>query len=170
MKIYEVPPRFLAGRPYSFATPEEFYNKCIEYFKYVDDNPWVDRCASNGMSTNGVSQSNSTQQTAKPLQRPYTKQGFMAFCALGSHYRDFRRINIDREGFRPVIEWFEAVIQDQQVSGAMIGKFNSNLVSRLNEIADHVVNEVTGKDGQPFRLPTLTAKDIEDLKAMNGLK
>lgn len=169
-KIYEISkPDFKSGRPRSFDTAEEFYDKCVEYLRYVDGNPWIDRQASNGMSTNGENTNNSTHQSARPIQLPYTKQGFMAYCALGSKYNDFRATNCNRDGFLAVFEWFEDIIENQQLSGAMIGKFNGNIVSRLNGYADKVVNEVTGKDGEPFMLPTLSSEDIKALQKINGV-
>lgn len=158
------------GRPHKIATPEELWNKFIDYCKYVDENPWQIKSASNSLNDGGKDKKNSLRQDVAVRQRAYTLYGFCAFAGIFSKWGDFKRTNIDREGFSDVMFAIENAICAQQVDGAMINQFDGSLVARLNGIADKQINEITGKDGERFEFPKLTAEDIEQIKNINGIR
>jgi len=158
------------GRPVLFKNAVELYNKAVGYFEWVDSHPWQDKAASNGMSeatdSKGKSRgkTNSINQHVRALRRPYTLYGLCAFAGISSKWADFKRNYQEKNGFLEVINWIEYVVTSEQVDGAMIHRYDSNLVARLNCIADTVKNEITGKDGEPFKWPALTLADLEVVK------
>lgn len=155
------------GRPVLFKKAEELHQKALDYFAWVDAHPWQDKAASNGMSeaTNSKGESrgktNSINQHVRAIRRPYTLYGFCAFAGISSKWADFKRNYLEKKDFLEVINWIEYVVTSEQVDGAMIHRYDSNLVARLNNIADTVKNEITGKDGEEFKWPGLTLADLE---------
>lgn len=161
------------GRPVLFENPVELYNKAIGYFEWVDAHPWQDKAASNGLSevtdVNGKSRgkTNSVNQHVRALRRPYTLYGLCAYAGISSKWADFKRNYVEKDGFLEVIAWIENVITSEQVDGAMVRRYDSNLVARINCISDTIKNEITGKDGEDLRLPLLTDDDIEEIKKIS---
>lgn len=153
------------GRPRTIESPEVLWNKFVDYVDEIDSNPWQVRDASNSMS-DGSSKANNMRQNVQVRQRAYTLHGFCAFCGIFSKWADWKRNNIDRDGFKEVIFAIENVICAQQLDGALINQFDSSLVARLNNIADSYSAEVTG---DVFQFPKLSKDDINELKALNGL-
>lgn len=167
------------GRPRTYKSPQDLWNKFIDYCKYVDDNPWIIKAGGSSTSTKEGEKTDSLKQDAKPLQRAYTLIGFCAFAGIG-RWVDFKRSYLEEKqtkenikakikGFSTVIIAIENIIQSQQIDGALLHQFDSNLVSRLNGIADKTINEITGKDGEPLILPKLSKEDLEELAKINGL-
>jgi hypothetical protein len=157
------------GRPRKFKSPDALWKRFLEYCKWVDDNPWQNKAASNGIIDDGDGKRNSINQNVKVMQRPYTLYGFCAFAGVPK-WADFKSSYIDKDGFSEVISSIENVILTQQIDGAMLRQYDSNLVARLNGIADKQINEVTGKDGSDFfKLPKLTKEDLEELAKLNGI-
>ena len=168
-KLWQVVKCPVGGRPRSFNKPHELWDKALEYFKWVDENPWQRKNASQSNAQSKNSASNHINQNVQLLPRAYTLYGLCAFVGI-CKWADFKRNYIERDGFLEVIDAIENIVTAQQVDGAMIHQFDSNLVARLNCIADTTKTEITGKDGEPIiTLPKLSAIDIEELKKMNGL-
>lgn len=170
--LWKVSLRNLGGRPAMFKKPIELYEKAIDYFNWVDEHPWQDKAASNGRSENIISgknagQTNHVNQHVKVNRLPYTLYGFCAFAGISSKWADFKRAYQEKEGFSEVIQWIEYVVTSEQVNGAMIHRYDSNLVARLNSIADTIKQEITGKDGSDFVLPKLTEEDFEKARKLN---
>ena len=124
------------GRPPKFKTPEELEAKADEYFRWCDANPiriykrkdaGANQTAKNG---SGVK----SQEGEAFANRPYTLDGLGLWVGI-VNWRDFRANHANDE-FSTVITALEARVRDQQVSGAMVGVYNSNLTARLNGIAD----------------------------------
>lgn len=160
------------GRPHIIKDADELWDLFVQYCNYVDANPWQSKSASNSISDNGRSddgKNNAMRQDVRVLQRAYTLYGFSAFAGIHCRWNDWRRNNIEREGFEDVIYAIENVVCSQQLDGALLHQFDSNLVARLNGFADKQINEVVGKDGEKFEFPKLSAEDIEILKQANGL-
>lgn len=149
------------GRPRIFSSPQDMWNKACDYFAWVDANPWQKKSASNGLNDTSKSRTNTVSQRVEVYQRAYTLYGMCAFLGIAK-WADTKRNYIEREGFLEVINAIEQVIASQQIDGALLHQFDSNLVARLNGIADKQITEVTGKDGADFSaFPKLTNEDIE---------
>ena len=158
------------GRPPKFDTPEELWDKFVEYCDDVENNPWQQKVGSNSIAGAGGKSSNSMRQEVRVLPRAYTLYGFMAFCGITQKWADFRRGNTKRsKGFEATIALIENVVCSQQLDGALIHHFDSSIVARLNGLADKHIQEVTGKDGEDFKFPKLSMDDIKELQKINGL-
>lgn len=157
------------GRPPRYTKASDLWDDFESYCQWVDDNPWQSKSATSGLNDSGDgSKRNNIQQTVKVQQRPYTLYGFCAFAHIPK-WCDFKRNYESKKGFLAVIYAIENCVRAQQVDGAMLHRFDSNLVARINGIADKQVNEITGKDGEEFKFPKLSIEDIEYLKNKNGL-
>ena len=98
--------------------------------------------------------------------------GLCAYCGIQSKWGDFKANYSKRDGFLEVINIIENIVTSNQIEGAIIRKFDSNIVARLNNISDNIHTEVTGKDGEEFKFPFLTEQDIQKViepnKKQNG--
>lgn len=169
-KLWEIIPNPLGGRPRLFTNPEELWELFIKYCRWVDDNPWEEKAASNMLRDSSGNKNNAMSQNVRVLQRAYTLHGFCAYSGIYRWAVFKQRYKDANDGFSEVIHAIEATVQSQQIDGALLHKFDSNLVARLNGIADR--QEITGKDGEPFALPKLSEEDlmkaIELNNKMNG--
>ena len=124
------------GRPPKFKTPEELESKAEEYFKWCDANPIrIYKRKDAGANQTAKSGSGVKSQEGEAFaNRPYTLDGLSLWCGIAA-WKDFRAYHQNDE-FSAVITALETRVRDQQVSGAMVGVYNSNLTARLNGIAD----------------------------------
>ena len=126
------------GRPPKFKTPEELQEKAEVYFQYCDTHPievWQRKAAAANQSAKNGSGVKSDEGTMY-IRRPYTLDGLGLWCGI-ANWRDFRANHASDE-FSTVIRTLEARVRDQQVSGAVVGMYNANLVARLNGISESV--------------------------------
>lgn len=131
------------GRPPKFKTPEELQEKAEGYFQYCDTNPievWQRKLAGANQSSKNGSGVKSDEGTMY-IRRPYTLDGLGLWLEIYD-WRHFRAYHQDDE-FSPVIRALEARVRDQQVSGAVVGMYNANLVARLNGISESVQVETS---------------------------
>lgn len=164
------------GRPRRFQNASQLWESAKGYFMWVDANPWTNKDGSNVRSDNGASTTNSARQSVRVLARPYTLYGLCAYCGIHSKWCDFRRTYTDEndenraadaEEFLAVIRTIEHIITSQQVDGAMLRQYDSNLVARLNGISDIVEQRVSGELQGGLRLPKLSKSDLEELAHIN---
>ena len=132
------------GRPPKFKTPEELETKAEGYFQYCDTHPievWQRKAAAANQSAKNGSGVKSDEGTMY-IRRPYTLDGLMLWLELGMNWRDFRAYH-ENDEFSAVIRTLDARVRNQQVSGAMVGAYNANLVARLNGISESVQVETS---------------------------
>lgn len=162
------------GRPRKIPSAEALWDFFVEYCEWIDNNPWQVKSASNSLNEaptrqgedSKVSKRNGLRQDVRVIQRAYTLYGFCAFAGIHSKWADFKRTNINRKGFEPVICAIENAVCAQQLDGALIHQFDGGIVARLNGLADAQVAEIKG---DVFKLPTLTDEDLKELKRINGV-
>ena len=133
------------GRPPKFKTPDELEKLAEEYFAWCEANPikiYKRKDASARQAAKNGSSAGSAENEMY-ITRPYTIDGLALHCNIPD-WRHWRNYHQDDEFF-PVIIALEARIRNQQVSGAMVGMYNSNLTARLNGIADTTKTEATVK-------------------------
>lgn len=125
------------GRPPKFKTPEELEAKAEEYFRWCDANP-VEKGSRKlvGAKQNSKGSEAKSDEVKFTAKRPYTLDGLAIFIGI-SRWRDMR----DKECYQTpefvaVINAIETRVRDQQITGALSGIFNSNIVARLNGLAD----------------------------------
>ena len=131
------------GRPPKFKTPEELQEKAEGYFQYCDTHPievWQRKAAAANQSAKNGSGVKSDEGTMY-IRRPYTLDGLGLWLEIYD-WRHFRAYHQD-DDFSPVIRALEMRVREQQVSGAVVGMYNANLVARLNGISESVQVETS---------------------------
>lgn len=123
----------LGGRPHKIKSAAELVQKAVDYFTWADDNPII---TSRFMTKNGL--------VENTTPRPYTLHGFCVFAGIGD-WSSFKKYNMERKGFRGLIEDIENIITSNQLDGGLVGIYSPNLTARLNGISDRVQQEVDNK-------------------------
>ena len=148
------------GRPPKFKSPAELWEKFVEYIEDVDANPW--QALSRRKSQRNVhgNEAREMSQNERLIKRPYTIEGFCISAGI-SNWTKFKEIYTAKKGFLDSITRIEMIIRDNQITGAIIGEFNQNIVARLNGLAEVTKQEITGKDGTDLLMP-LTIEIIDN--------
>ena len=135
------------GRKPIFATPEDLWQACQEYFAWVEDNPlWEDKVTS-------YQGENKHEPIAK--MRAMTLDGLCIFLDIdGSTWRKNYSKN---EDFIPITARVEKIIRTQKFTGAAADLLNANIIARDLGLADK--SEMSGKDGGPIE-----TKEVSDLE------
>jgi hypothetical protein len=124
------------GRPKNLDSPEELWDLACEYFQRQDGSPW-NRTDYRGKDAEAVS---------IPTAAPYLWSGFEDFLyekkgiTTLKDYRTASRNPDYRDGayanFAEVVTRVDSIMVSQKISGALVGAYNSNLVARLEGLAD----------------------------------
>lgn len=132
------------GRPPLYPDPEDLAKVADEYFTWCDNNPIETSTrklvgAEQSAKSGSKAKSDETKFTAR---RAYTLDGFCLFARI-SDWSSFKsaEAHSDTE-YLAVIHAIEQTIRDQQVSGALAGVFNANIVARLNGLAEVQKQEI----------------------------
>ncbi len=122
------------GRNPIFASQDDLWEACCEYFEWVEANPlYEDKLT----SYQGV---NTHEPVAK--MRAMTISGLCIFIDIARRtWDEFRK----REDFLPVVSRVEEIIRTQKFEGASADLLNPNIIARDLGLADK--SELTGKDG-----------------------
>lgn len=152
------------GRPPKYDTPERLWNKFVEYCKWCDDNPieLPAKVIFKGTKST-IEERNEGKTTART---PYLLSGFMVWAKI-ANWTDFKKSKTNQSGdFPRVIRAIEDTIQTQQVSGAMVGLYNSNLTARLNGIKENADLTSNGKDivKEPLQIEVIYSENQADKK------
>ena len=125
--------RNLGGRPRKWKSPDELIDKLQEYCTACAENPIL---VQDGMrkSKDGGQKDEQVLQMNR-VARPMTLDGYCNFAGIGD-WRRMKQTYSNDEGFADAIALVERLIRDQQVSGAMVGLYKENIVSRINGITD----------------------------------
>ena len=114
------------GRPRKYGTTDELWNKCVEYFDWVNDNPFIEHKAT---QFQGVQ-----VDMHNELQRPMTKEGLTIF--VGITHETWLQYGKPEHEFSEVVKQVNQIIYDNKFSGATAGFFNSNIIARDLGLAD----------------------------------
>lgn len=124
------------GRDKLFESPDLMWEAACEYFKWVEDNPFIE---TKPMSVSvGNNQGSSVEMVEIPIKRPFTIQGLCLYLSCSTAYfRAFKSQDRDKkEDFITVIEKIEETIYNQKFSGAASGFFNANIIARDLGLSD----------------------------------
>jgi hypothetical protein len=118
------------GRPRNFKDPGEIWKLFEEYKIYCSENPRFTFTASLG------------KIVKVPHFKPLTIEGFETFCYSKSltisHYFE------NREGryseFCDIVTRIKREIRGDQLEGAFVGQYSSNIVARINGISEKTEN------------------------------
>jgi len=140
------------GRPRNLESPEQLWELACDYFERCDGAPWL-RTDFKGKEV---------EEVEIPTAAPYLWSGFEDFLfeKIGvttlKDYRTASRKTDEELGekykiyrdFSEVITRVDAIMTGQKVSGALVGAYNSNLVARLEGLAEKT-EEVGAVGGRP---------------------
>lgn len=124
------------GKENIYKNPEEFLTSAYAYFKWCTDNPWYKK--------EGVKSGAKTGNIIEvPVPRPYTIEGLCV--RMGISKQDF--LNYENNStFSPAIAHIREVIRQHQIEGAIIGIYNTGIVSRMYGMTDKQEPEATVKE------------------------
>lgn len=130
------------GRPPKYATASDLAKVADEYFQWCDDTPVETSTrklvgAEQSAKSGHKAKSDETVFTAK---RAYTLDGFCLYAGI-SNWTKYKKDHAEDEDFVRLLYAIEQTIRDQQVTGALVGLFNANIVARLNGLAEVVKDE-----------------------------
>lgn len=136
------------GRGRIFKSPEALLDKCIEYFKFIDDNPLF--------KSEIVKYKDHAELMDVPLCRAYTKEGLADFCQV-SCYNTIAEYKKRGNDFSKVITYVESRIYNQKFINAAAGLLNSNIIARDLGLKDSVDQTTTVRE---LKLDPESAKAI----------
>lgn len=121
-----------AGRKRIFQSPKILLDGALEYFKFVDENPWI-------IEKPHV-QGGMVSYTETEKARPYTILGLCIFLRI-SHdtYLEYKK----RPEFSGVMKVIDETIRNQKFEGASIGLFNHNIIARDLGLRDKIESHQT---------------------------
>lgn len=136
------------GRAPIFATPDDLFAACCEYFQWVEDNPLYEAKA--------FAYQGAVTVKELPKMRAMTIMGLCIFLDISRATWDNYR---QRQDFLAITTRVEDIIRSQKFEGAAAELLNANIIARDLGLADKT--ELTGKDGSPL-MPTINASFSSD--------
>jgi hypothetical protein len=119
------------GRKPIFATPDDLWSACVEYFEWNADNPLYEAQA--------FAYQGCVTIENLPKLRAMTLDGLQLFLDISHQtWADYRA----REDFIEVVSRAERVIRDQKFSGASAGLLNANIIARDLGLKDSTSTEL----------------------------
>lgn len=131
------------GRKPIFGSAEELWDACVEYFRWVEDNPlWESKLfAYQGEISEGVA----------PKMRAMTISGLCLFLDIDrSTWTAWKTV----DDFSAVVSRAEEVIYSQKFAGAAADLLNSNIIARDLGLKDATTSEHSGPGGGPIQANT----------------
>jgi hypothetical protein len=142
------------GRNPIFASPEQLWEACCEYFEWNSENPLEEAI---------VYQGELNKKDCKPLMRAMTIDALCIFLDISKRCWD---AYCGRDDFMPVTTRAEQIIRTQKFQGASAGLLNPNIIARDLGLADR--SEHTGKDGGAIETVTRVERTIVRPSDPNG--
>ena len=128
--------RLKSGRDKIFQTPDNLWTAALEYFQWVQDNPLHKSDAIKSGDRAG-------EIIQIPVERPMTIQGLCIFLDVDMDtFNNYGSNQKPWKDFFGIVGRIREVIRDQKLAGAIIGKYNANIVARELGLADK--KEVSG--------------------------
>lgn len=124
------------GRPKIFATPNELWDKAIEYFDWANANPWKKHEAVKAGDHFG-------ENVSVPIERPLSYEGFCLFANIDDNTWDRYCKGENYKEYWGVAHKIRKVIDNQQFEGAMVGAFNPQVSMRKLGMAER--HDITSK-------------------------
>jgi len=123
------------GRNPIFATPDQLWEACVEYFQWVEEHPLIEYKVLSYMGEGF------DHPVAK--MRAMTQHGLYIFLDISPQtWANYR----GKEDFVEIIERVENIIYEQKFTGAAADLLNPNIIARDLGLRDGT--ELTGKDGK----------------------
>ena len=113
------------GRAPIFATPEDLWTACVEYFEWVEANPLHEAQA--------FAYQGKVQIKSLPKMRAMTLTALRLFLDID---RTTWEAYSGREGFTAITTRVEEIIYSQKLEGAAADLFNANIIAREHGLRD----------------------------------
>lgn len=143
------------GRDPIFESPEELWDKCVEYFEWVEENPLQEEKIFHN--------SGEVTRTTISKMRAMTQKGLCLYLGIcektWANYRE-------KEDFVQVITRAESIIYTQKFEGAAAEFLNANIIARdlgLKDSKDHTSSD--GSMSPPRTLADIYAEENPDSKS-----
>jgi hypothetical protein len=140
------------GRPKKFSSPEALWEKCVGYFDWVNNNPFIEHKATQFQGAQ--------VDMYNELQRPMTKEGLTIF--VGITHETWLQYGKTKHEFSEVVKQVNEIIYDNKFSGATAGFFNSNIIARDLGLADKKDHASTDGTMSP-KDAVVIGKDVQDI-------
>jgi len=137
------------GRNPIFASPQDLWGACEQYFQWVEENPLWEAKA---FAFQGV-----VTVESIPKMRAMTINALCLFLDIDKSTWDAYR---GREGFSGVTTRVDETIPSQKFEGASADLLNANIIARDLGLADK--QELTGKDGKDLPAQHVTVYQLPD--------
>lgn len=111
------------GRDKIFSTPDELWTAACEYFKHVDDSPWIRQEPIKSGDLAGT-----CMQVEIP--RPYKIRGLCLYLKCTEQTLINYGTKEQYKAFFEIVKQIKDVIYDQKFDGAAVGDYNSNIIAR----------------------------------------
>jgi len=136
-----------------YETPELLWDKCCEYFQWVEDNPlWEVK----SYMFNGV-----PVQDKIPKMRAMTQAGLFVFLGITNQcWQRYRHSEL----LGAVVEKVQAIMWEQKFTGAAAEIFSPVIIARELGLRDTTTHEVTGANGGPIASITANLDPVEASK------
>lgn len=146
------------------------WEEACKYFDWCDRHPWL--------RAELVKYKGDYEEADVPLGRPYTLDGLTVFLGVsGGYFRALKsgiktrleagRAKVEDEEILATVERIEQTVRTQQIEGAAVGVFNSNLISRINNIAENLNANNTGE--MVFKVTVRDQETADNLAALDEL-
>lgn len=141
-------------------TAETMAKKAIEYFKFVDSNPFTEL---KPMVVNlGAGAGSEVEKVELPLKIPYTWEGLCLYMGVaGGYFRQFKsgQKEFDKDT-STVVSFIEHTIKTQQLNGASAGIFNSSIISQYLGLVTKTHNQ---NDNINWNSVEMTKDEVKDI-------
>lgn len=145
------------GRASLFSSAEILMGEIQKYFDWCDSHPFYKITP---MSVGqGAGLGSVIELVKTPIRRPYTWEGLCIYLNVGVGY--FRQFKTQKEcspDISALIDLVGKMIHQQQFSGASIGEFNANIISRYLGLADKQINE-----NQNYNSTPMTKEEVKEI-------
>ncbi|MCK5601945.1 hypothetical protein KAR91_08755 [Candidatus Pacearchaeota archaeon] len=144
------------GRGKVFATKEDLWKACVEYFEWVTDNPIQE---AKQYAFQGIVVTN----TFVNKMRPMTIRSLCLFLDISTTTWDNYKVDKD---FMGIVEDVDAIIYEQKFAGAASDQLNPNIIARQLGLKDASSTELTGANGGAIVTQNMEGTPEEIYKAM----
>ena len=117
------------NRRKKFESPEELLQKSIEYFEWIDKNPWQKVDAAKAGDRFG-------EHVTVPVSRPYTLSGLCLYLGISQQTLLNYETAEGYEAFFEVTRAIKEICYTQKFEGAAVGAFNANIIARDLGLSD----------------------------------
>lgn len=141
------------GKETEYLYADKLLAAAFEYFTWCEDNPWMKKELLRSGERKG-------EMTEIPVTRPYTLAGLYVYCDISeATFNSY----FESEEMKGAAQHISDIIRQNHLEGALIGVYNSTLVSRLMEVNSSLLSE-SGKNDVPFVVRVIDNETKEELE------